>query len=78
MESNKIKASIIIPVYNTKKYVRQTVKSIMNQTLKELEIIIINDGSTDESLKIVEELLQFCSNSWYQECLSTEGWLWRV
>ncbi|WP_077154410.1 glycosyltransferase [Bacteroides bouchesdurhonensis] len=56
MESNKIKASIIIPVYNTKKYVRQTVKSIMNQTLKELEIIIINDGSTDESLKIVEEL----------------------
>ena len=56
MESNKIKVSIIIPVYNTEKYIRQTVESIMSQTLKELEIIIINDGSTDESLKIVEKL----------------------
>lgn len=56
MRSNKIKVSIIIPVYNTEKYIRQTVESIMSQTLKELEIIIINDGSTDESMKIVEEL----------------------
>lgn len=56
MKSNKIKVSIIIPVYNTEKYIRQTVESIMSQTLKELEIIIINDGSTDESMKIVEEL----------------------
>jgi len=42
MEYNKIKVSIVIPVYNTEKYVRQAVESVMSQTLKELEIIIIN------------------------------------
>lgn len=47
---------IVIPVYNTEKYVREAVESIMNQTLRELEIIIINDGSTDNSLQVVEEL----------------------
>ncbi|MDD3037759.1 glycosyltransferase [Bacteroides sp.] len=54
--NNNIKVSVVIPVYNTEKYIRQTVESIMSQTLKELEIIIINDGSTDESLKIIKAL----------------------
>ena len=48
--------SVVIPVYNTEKYVREAVESIMNQTLRELEIIIINDGSTDNSLQVAEEL----------------------
>ena len=56
MENKKIKVSVVIPVYNTEKYVREAVESIMNQTLRELEIIIINDGSTDNSLQVVEEL----------------------
>ena len=56
MEYNKIKVSIVIPVYNTEKYVRQAVESVMSQTLKELEIIIINDGSSDGSLDIVQKL----------------------
>lgn len=47
------KVSIIIPVYNTEAYVEETLRSIMNQTLQEIEIIVINDGSTDESLPIV-------------------------
>lgn len=55
-ENNNIKVSIVIPVYNTEKYVRAAVESIMSQSLKELEIIIINDGSTDGSLGIAEEL----------------------
>lgn len=50
------KVSIIIPVYNTEKYVEEAVRSIMNQTLKEIEIIIINDGSTDNSLTIIQKL----------------------
>lgn len=54
MSSPKI--SIIIPVFNTEKYVKEAVESIMNQTLREIEIIIINDGSTDNSLEVVKEL----------------------
>ena len=50
------KVSVIIPVYNTEKYVRQAVESICRQTLKDLEIIIVNDGSTDGSMTILEEL----------------------
>ena len=52
---NNIKVSIIIPVYNSEKYLRQCFDSVVNQTLKDIEIIIINDGSTDNTLKIVQE-----------------------
>ena len=50
------KVSVIIPIYNTGEYVEEAVCSIMNQTLSDLEIIIINDGSTDNSLHIVTQL----------------------
>lgn len=56
MKTNPIKVSVVIPVYNTEKYVRAAVESIMRQTLKELEIILINDGSTDQSADILAEL----------------------
>ena len=47
--------SVIIPIYNTAAYLRRTLDSICNQTLKELEIILIDDGSTDGSRHIIEE-----------------------
>lgn len=47
--------SIIVPVYNVEKYLRKCLDSITNQTKKEIEIIFVNDGSTDNSLKILEE-----------------------
>lgn len=47
--------SIIIPIYNNQKYLSLCLKSIIYQTLKNIEIICINDGSTDESLKILKE-----------------------
>lgn len=50
-----VKVSIIVPVYNTKKYLRKCLDSIVNQTLKEIEIILINDCSTDESIEILRE-----------------------
>ena len=53
--SQKIKVSIIVPVYNVEKYLKRCLDSITNQTLKELEIICINDGSTDNSLKILKQ-----------------------
>ena len=49
------KISVIMPVYNTAKYLCEALNSICNQSLKELEIIIVNDGSTDDSLKIIME-----------------------
>ncbi|MDR0676777.1 MAG: glycosyltransferase [Elusimicrobiota bacterium] len=52
------KISIIIPVYNTEKYLRQCLNSVINQTLKDIEIICVNDGSTDNSLEILKEYSQ--------------------
>ena len=54
MENNQL-ISIIIPVYNVEPYLSKCIKSIINQTYKKLEIILINDGSTDNSLKICKE-----------------------
>lgn len=50
-----IKVSVIVPVYNTEKYLRQCLDSLANQTLKEIEIIVINDGSKDNSQVILDE-----------------------
>lgn len=47
--------SVIVPVYNVSKYLRQCLDSIVGQTYKNLEIILINDGSTDDSLAICRE-----------------------
>ena len=47
------KVSVIVPVYNTSIYLEECINSIINQTYKNLEIIIINDGSTDDSLKVI-------------------------
>lgn len=49
------KISIIVPVYNVSKYLKRSLDSLINQTLKDLEIIIVNDGSTDNSLDICQE-----------------------
>lgn len=51
----KIKVSVIIPVYNSEKYLRECLDSVVNQTLKEIEIICVDDGSADKSLDILEE-----------------------
>ena len=51
--------SVIIPIFNSDKYISSCLNSIINQTLKNIEIICIDDGSTDESLKIVENYSNF-------------------
>lgn len=48
--------SVIVPVYNVEKYLKKCIKSIMSQSYTNLEIILINDGSTDNSGKICDEL----------------------
>ena len=52
------KVSVIIPVYNVEKYLRECLDSVVNQTLNDIEIICINDGSTDGSLEILKEYAQ--------------------
>lgn len=53
----KIKVSVIIPVYNVENYIEECVESVINQTLKEIEIIIVNDGTKDNSIKKIEKYL---------------------
>lgn len=50
-----IKVSVIIPVYNLEKYITRCLESIINQTFKEIEILVVNDGSTDKSLDLIKE-----------------------
>ena len=50
-----VKVSVIVPVYNVEKYLKRCLDSLVNQTLSDIEIICVNDGSTDGSAQILEE-----------------------
>ncbi len=56
--ATEIKVSIVMPVYNMEKYLSQSIESLCAQTLKEIEIICVDDGSTDTSMAILEEFAQ--------------------
>ena len=49
-----MKISVIVPVYNVENYLEKCLNSLVNQTLEEIEILVINDGSTDYSQKIID------------------------
>ncbi|GGP04108.1 glycosyl transferase [Cloacibacterium rupense] len=50
-----MKISVIVPVYNVENYLEKCLNSLVNQTLEEIEILVINDGSTDNSQKIIDD-----------------------
>lgn len=54
----KIKVSVIVPVYNVEKFIDKCLNSLVNQTLKEIEIIVVNDGSPDNSQKIIDKYVK--------------------
>ena len=49
------KISVILPVFNCEEYIKQAIDSVMNQTLTDFELIIVNDGSTDDTLDIIRQ-----------------------
>ena len=53
--TERVKVSVIMPVYNVEPYIRQCLDSVINQTLKEIQIICVDDGSDDGSLEILKE-----------------------
>ncbi len=53
-----VKVSVIVPIYNVESYLRECLDSILNQTLREIEVVCVNDGSTDSSLQILKEYQQ--------------------
>ena len=55
---DNIKISLILPVFNEEKYIKATLDSIINQSFTDFEVIVVDDGSTDGTLKIVEEIFK--------------------
>ena len=51
------KVSVIVPVYNTENYIEKCLNSLVNQTLEDIEIIVINDGSTDDSENLIDKFI---------------------
>ena len=54
--SEDLKISIVVPIYNVEQYLRDCVKSLIMQTYKNIEILLVNDGSTDNSGVICDQL----------------------
>ncbi len=55
IKKQKIKVSVVVPIFNVEKYLPECIESILKQTLKEIEIILIDDGSPDQCGKIIDE-----------------------
>ena len=53
-----VKVSVIVPVYNVEKYLEKCLESLVNQTLKEIEIIVVNDGTKDNSGEIINKYVK--------------------
>lgn len=53
-EKQEVKVNIIVPLYNMERYISQTLESLINQSFQDIEILCINDGSTDRSLEIID------------------------
>ena len=59
---DRMKVSVIVPVYNVEKYLGKCLDSLVNQTLTDLEILVVNDGSPDRSQDIIDN---FAEEEWW-------------
>jgi len=71
--NQEILISVIIPVYNTAQYLEDAIGSIMNQTLRNIEIIVVNDGSTDDSERIIHGLMDIDKRIRYYALSQNQG-----
>ena len=60
MNNNTPRVSIIVPCYNHEKFVKETIQSVIDQDYQNIELIIIDDGSKDSSVKVIEEMIPQC------------------
>lgn len=67
ISNSKVILTIIVPVYNTESYLRECLDSLQNQTLNNYEILIVNDGSTDNSGMIAKDFVSRFTNVYYIE-----------
>ena len=59
-EAKEMRFSVIIPLYNKAPYVNKALESVLSQTFRDFELIVVDDGSTDESLAIAQSVLDKC------------------
>ena len=64
--------SVIIPAYNHEKYVQETIKSIIDQTYKNIELIIVDDGSPDSTLEKINEMKEICEKRFVRFVVETQ------
>ncbi len=53
------KISVVIPIYNVQKYLSRCLESVVNQTLMDIEILCVNDGTKDDSIEIVRQYMKY-------------------
>lgn len=67
---NMLKISVVIPLYNKVKYIQRTIKSVLNQTFSDFEIVVVDDGSTDGSISAINN---YCGNNAKVRIISKEN-----
>ena len=57
-EDNQMKISIVVPIYNCENYLEECLESISSQTYRNIEVLCVNDGSTDKSEKVIDKYIE--------------------
>ncbi len=70
--SNNPLVSVVIPAYNHENYIQETIKSIINQTYKNIELVIVDDGSKDSTWQKILDMKEDCEKRFSNVCFETK------